>query len=152
MLPMSYKRTSFRETDNGGSLVETKNTRNKYKCSLFDVSHMGQYRIFGDNRKNFLDGLVASDIFKLNTNQSLLTVFTNEKGNIMDDVIITNNDSHLGLVCNGVNKDKIRKIIPNMQPGGAILMMIMDMKTPYTRGEHKSGRPNFKTARAIFGK
>ena len=109
MLPMSYTTTNLTtNTQQGGILKETLNTRNKDKCSIFDVSHMGQYRIYGDNRHQFLDNLVVSDILGLARNKSILSAFTNENAGIMDDVIITNQGDHLNIVCNGANRSKIQ--------------------------------------------
>ena len=109
MLPMSYATTNLTfDAQKGGILKETLNTRNKDRCSIFDVSHMGQYRIYGDNRHQFLDNLVVSDILGLAKNKSVLSAFTNEMGGIIDDVIITNQGDHLNVVCNGANKSKIK--------------------------------------------
>ena len=119
MLPISYSDTQLKpphlirnnknsKSLKGGILNETINTRNKNRCSIFDVSHMGQYKIYGKQRQQFLDNLVASDVTTLSKNKSMLTVFTNKNGGIMDDVIVTNQDYHLNIVCNGSNKSKIK--------------------------------------------
>lgn len=133
LLPMSYQNTRFSnlslnknqnksricEPNNikGGVITETLNTRDKNKCSLFDVSHMGQYRIYGKDKKHFLDNLVASDILNLAENKSLLSVFTNNNGGIMDDVIITNQGDYINLVCNASNKTKIQSYLENCKEG-----------------------------------
>ena len=109
MLPMSYDTTNLtQKSQQGGILKETLNTRNKDRCSVFDVSHMGQYKIYGDDRNCFLDSLVVGDILGLAKNKSILSAFTNEMGGIMDDVIITNQGDHLNVVCNGANRIKIK--------------------------------------------
>lgn len=109
MLPMSYDTTNLTSTaQQGGILKETLNTRNRDRCSIFDVSHMGQYKIYGDDRNSFLDSLVVGDILGLAKNKSILSAFTNETGGIMDDVIITNQGDHLNVVCNGANRTKIK--------------------------------------------
>lgn len=109
MLPMSYDTTNLTSAaQQGGILKETLNTRNRDRCSIFDVSHMGQYKIYGDDRNSFLDSLVVGDILGLAKNKSILSAFTNETGGIMDDVIITNQGDHLNVVCNGANRTKIK--------------------------------------------
>lgn len=119
ILPVSYKNTILignnddcnKYKHKGGIINETINTRDQNKCSVFDVSHMGQYKVYGTQRKKFLDCLVASDIINLDNNKSILTVFTNHQGGIMDDVIITNQDDHINIVCNGANKSKIQNYL-----------------------------------------
>ena len=86
----------------------------RQKAGLFDVSHMGQVMyahrlassvalathevpasIRGKDRIRFIEGLVVSDIGELAQNQTQLSVFTNEKGGIKDDTMITNAPDHL---------------------------------------------------------
>jgi aminomethyltransferase len=51
--------------------------------------------IRGPDRIRFIEGLVVSDIAELAKGQTQLSVFTNEKGGIKDDTMITNNTDHL---------------------------------------------------------
>jgi len=68
---------------------------------IFDVSHMLQTRVDGKDRKNFMESLVVTDIEGLKENQGTLTVFTNEQGGIMDDLIVNNlSEGHLYVVSN----------------------------------------------------
>ena len=49
-------------------------------CSLFDVSHMLQTRVWGRDRVAFMESLTTADVDKMAENTGSLTVFTNEKG------------------------------------------------------------------------
>ena len=49
-------------------------------CSLFDVSHMLQTRVWGRDRVAFMESLTTADVGKMAENTGSLTVFTNEKG------------------------------------------------------------------------
>lgn len=70
-------------------------------CSLFDVSHMLQTRVHGKERIPFMESLVVGDIAELKENQGTLTLFTNESGGIIDDLIVTNtSEGHLYVVSN----------------------------------------------------
>lgn len=70
-------------------------------CSLFDVSHMLQTRVHGKDRIAFIESLVVGDIAELKPNQGTLSLFTNENGGIIDDLIVTNtSDSYLYVVSN----------------------------------------------------
>jgi aminomethyltransferase len=63
--------------------------------SLFDVSHMGQIRIHGNDRKEFIESLCVGDIKELKTGSATLSLFTNDNGGINDDTIITNLPDYL---------------------------------------------------------
>ena len=49
-------------------------------CSIFDVSHMLQTRIWGKDRVAFMETLTVADVENMKTNTGSLTVFTKEDG------------------------------------------------------------------------
>ncbi|NWW69862.1 GCST protein, partial [Climacteris rufus] len=76
-------------------------------CSLFDVSHMLQTLVYGRDRISFMESLVVGDIAELKPGQGTLTLLTNEKGGITDDLIVTNtSEDHLYVVSNAACADK----------------------------------------------
>ncbi|NXS25175.1 GCST protein, partial [Mystacornis crossleyi] len=76
-------------------------------CSLFDVSHMLQTLVYGRDRIRFMESLVVGDIAELKPGQGTLTLLTNEKGGITDDLIVTNtSENHLYVVSNAACADK----------------------------------------------
>ncbi|XP_040447756.1 LOW QUALITY PROTEIN: aminomethyltransferase, mitochondrial [Falco naumanni] len=76
-------------------------------CSLFDVSHMPQTRVYGRDRVRFMESLVVGDIAELKPGQGTLTLLTNERGGIVDDLIVTNtSEDHLYVVSNAGCADK----------------------------------------------
>lgn len=76
-------------------------------CSIFDVSHMLQIKVHGKDRIKFMESLVVADIAELQDNQGTLTLFTNEKGGILDDLIVTKtNQNYLYVVSNAGCADK----------------------------------------------
>ncbi|XP_069796014.1 aminomethyltransferase, mitochondrial isoform X1 [Narcine bancroftii] len=76
-------------------------------CSLFDVSHMLQSKVTGKDRVMFMESLIVGDIAELKDNQGTLSLFTNDKGGIMDDLIVTRtSDGHLYIVSNAGCADK----------------------------------------------
>ncbi|XP_015342686.1 aminomethyltransferase, mitochondrial [Marmota marmota marmota] len=88
-------------------------------CSLFDVSHMLQTEIFGCDRVKLMESLVVGDIAELRPNQGTLSLFTNEAGGILDDLIVTNtSEGHLYVVSNAgcwdkdlaLMQDKVREL------------------------------------------
>ena len=83
-MPVSY---------HSGIIKEHLHTRQS--AGLFDISHMGQIRLSGENAGAELEKLVPGNIQGLNNNRQRYTVFTNEQGGIVDDLIvgrIDNND------------------------------------------------------------
>lgn len=85
-----------------GVLTEHLHTRTH--CGLFDVSHMGQAVIEGGARVPALESLVPGDIAALGDGRIRYTLFTNEQGGILDDLMVTNAGDHLFLVVNAACK------------------------------------------------
>ncbi|XP_043102758.1 aminomethyltransferase, mitochondrial [Puntigrus tetrazona] len=76
-------------------------------CSVFDVSHMLQTKVYGRDRVKFIESLIVGDIAELKDNQGTLSLFTNIKGGIMDDLIVTKTDQgYLYVVSNAGCADK----------------------------------------------
>ncbi|MDB2550950.1 glycine cleavage system aminomethyltransferase GcvT [Rickettsiales bacterium] len=71
-----------------GMLKEHEWVRND-NVGLFDVSHMGQITIEGENAAEFLTKLTPSNFKIAKNNLAKYTVLTNENGGIIDDLIIT---------------------------------------------------------------
>lgn len=58
-------------------------------AGLFDVSHMGQVVIEGPGTAAMLESLVPVDIEGLALDRQTYALFTNERGGVLDDLIIT---------------------------------------------------------------
>lgn len=58
-------------------------------ASLFDVSHMGQAWLTGDDVAAALETLVPASYKELKAGRTRYTVFTNDDGGILDDLMIT---------------------------------------------------------------
>ncbi|KAM6060662.1 aminomethyltransferase, mitochondrial isoform 3-T3 [Theristicus caerulescens] len=88
-------------------------------CSLFDVSHMPQTWVYGRDRVRFMESLVVGDIAELKPGQGTLTLLTNERGGIVDDLIVTNtSEDHLYVVSNAGCADKDLAIMRISVPAG----------------------------------
>lgn len=86
-----------------GILAEHVQTRTK--AGLFDVSHMGQVTLTGDDAVAALETLVPADIRALQPSRQRYTQFTNDKGGILDDLMVTKRGGDLLLVVNAGCKD-----------------------------------------------
>ncbi|MDH5557911.1 MAG: glycine cleavage system aminomethyltransferase GcvT [Alphaproteobacteria bacterium] len=81
-----------------GILDEHRHTRNQ--AGLFDVSHMGQVRLDGPGAAAAMETLVPADIAGLGAGCQRYALFTNDKGGILDDLMVTNAGDHLFVVVN----------------------------------------------------
>ncbi len=86
-----------------GIIAEHRHTRGK--AGLFDVSHMGQVRVTGLKAAKQIERLVTGDIESLNDGDMRYTLFTNEKGGVMDDLMVTNICGQYYLVVNAACKE-----------------------------------------------
>jgi aminomethyltransferase len=75
-------------------------------AGFFDISHMGQCLILGDDAAGELERLTPGNITGLKANEQKYTVLTNNDGGIIDDIIITRIDLGLMIIVNAACKDK----------------------------------------------
>ena len=97
-MPVQYK---------SGVISEHLHTRNK--VGFFDVSHMGQIKIWSknNNREELiqnLERLIPSDLINLKENRQTYSFFTNENGGVIDDLMIANKGPYFHLVVNASQK------------------------------------------------
>jgi len=78
-------------------------------AGLFDLSHMGEFFFRGRGAGSTLDRLVSSDIAGLAVGQARYGLLTNERGTIVDDVIVYRiSDGEYMMVVNAANIAKDR--------------------------------------------
>ncbi|TMC68844.1 MAG: glycine cleavage system aminomethyltransferase GcvT [Chloroflexi bacterium] len=79
------------------------------RAGLFDLSHMGEFFFTGAGAGPALDRLVSSDIAGLAPGQARYGLLTNERGTIVDDVIVyRTGDADYMMVVNAANIAKDR--------------------------------------------
>lgn len=86
----------------GGIIAEHKHCRDS--AALFDVSHMGQLRLVGDDAAKALESLVPVDVVDLPVGKQRYALFTNTNGGILDDLMITRREGDLFVVVNAACK------------------------------------------------
>ena len=84
--------------------IVAEHTHTRSQAGLFDVSHMGQVRLDGAGAAQALERLVPGDIEAVKRDRTRYTLFTNESGGILDDLMVTNRGDHLHLVVNAACK------------------------------------------------
>ena len=90
-----------------GIVAEHRAVRNS--AGLFDLSHMGEFFFKGRDAGATLDRLVSSDIAGLEVGQARYGLLTNERGTIVDDVIVyRTGDGEYMMVVNAANIAKDR--------------------------------------------
>jgi aminomethyltransferase len=76
-------------------------------AGLFDVSHMGEIELHGDNALALIQKLTSNDVSKLEDNQVQYSALTNEAGGVIDDLLVYRiHSEHYLLVVNASNSDK----------------------------------------------
>ncbi len=103
-MPVQYDFAgAMAERCRGGVMAEHLHCRQK--AALFDVSHMGQARLEGAAVAPAFEALVPGDIVGLKPGRQRYTLFTNEAGGIIDDLMAANpGDGSLFLVVNAARK------------------------------------------------
>lgn len=77
-------------------------------AGVFDVCHMGELEMTGEHAAAVVDYLITNDSSKMVDGQALYTCACNEKGTILDDLIVyRRSPTHFVIVCNASNRDKM---------------------------------------------
>src|SRR3954452_6108752 len=69
-----------------GVIPEHRAVRND--CGVFDVSHMGELEVEGPRAAELLQGLLSNDLDRVEAGGAQYTLLTNERGGIVDDLIV----------------------------------------------------------------
>ncbi len=93
-------------------------------AGLFDVSHMGQIAIRGPRVIEDIEGLVPSDITALKPFRQRYSVLTNERGGIIDDVMVTHLPEQMFVVVNAANiTQDLTHITERLAPNNSIELL-----------------------------
>jgi len=77
------------------------------RAGLFDVSHMGEIWVEGEDAISFVNRLTTNDVTKLVDGQAHYSALTNDKGGVVDDLLVYRFDvDKLLLVVNAGTTDK----------------------------------------------
>lgn len=82
------------------------------KAGIFDVSHMGEFKVTGPQALDLLQWITTNDVSKLSPGKIQYTTMPNGKGGIVDDLLIYNIDHNAYMVVvNAANIEKDRNWI-----------------------------------------
>src|SRR5919202_2091379 len=75
-------------------------------CGVFDVSHMGELEVEGPRVRELLQSLLSNDLDKIGPGRAQYTLLTNDRGGIVDDLIVYELDEfRYLLIVNASNRD-----------------------------------------------
>ncbi|MCH2156730.1 MAG: glycine cleavage system aminomethyltransferase GcvT [Opitutales bacterium] len=94
------------------SSILEEHRRVRQSVGLFDVSHMGQIRVSGNDAGAFLDYLLVSKLSNFQPDQAAYSILCNSSGGAVDDLIIyCISDKQYLLIVNASNAEKDLKWI-----------------------------------------
>src|ERR671933_2767183 len=75
-------------------------------CGVFDVSHMGELEVEGPRARELLQATLSNDLDRIGPGRGQYTLLTNDRGGIVDDLIVYQLDPfRFLLVVNASNRE-----------------------------------------------
>ncbi len=88
----------------------------RIKAGVFDVSHMGELRLAGGGARDYLQARLSNDLDRAGVGEAQYTLLTNDRGGIVDDLIVYRLGSEeFLLVVNAANVDADRAALAEAQ-------------------------------------
>jgi len=70
-----------------GSIID-EHLQVRKAAGIFDISHMGRFEVSGNGSFLFIQNLITNDASRLADNQAIYSPLCNERGGIIDDIIV----------------------------------------------------------------
>jgi glycine cleavage system T protein (aminomethyltransferase) len=86
--------------------IRDEHRRVRETIGVFDVSHMGEIEVSGENALEMVQRLTVNDVAALEVGQAHYTAMCYENGGIVDDLLVYRYPDKFLLVVNAANKDK----------------------------------------------
>ena len=80
----------------------------RHHCGIFDVSHMGQIQVTGNDATSFLNYLTINNVDKISDYEAQYSAMCDHDGNLIDDLIVFkfSNTKYI-IIVNASNKNKV---------------------------------------------
>ena len=78
----------------------------RQRAGLFDLSHMGEVRLSGEESERTLERLIANDPRRLHPGLAQYAVMCNDRGGIVDDVVVYRDQDSFMVVVNAACRSK----------------------------------------------
>ena len=86
--------------------INAEHLKVRNSVGMFDLSHMGEFKVSGNDALVFLQKMTVNDVGTLEKNQVHYTCMCYPEGGIVDDLLIYNRGDHYYLVVNAACLDK----------------------------------------------
>jgi aminomethyltransferase len=96
-------------------------------CGVFDVSHMGEFEVEGPRATELLQATLSNDLDKIEPGQAQYTLLTNERGGIIDDLIVYRlGEMRYLLIVNAANRETDRSWLKEREIPGSDVRDVSD--------------------------
>jgi len=75
-------------------------------AGLFDISHMGRFKVTGDGGFEFLQGLLTNDLSRIGYGRAQYNLICDEAGGILDDLVVYWGEEGFFVVVNAANREQ----------------------------------------------
>jgi aminomethyltransferase len=100
-----------------GTLAEHQAVRTR--VGVFDVSHLGRFRVAGPGAADLVDRLLCNDLGKIGPGRTQYTMMLNTQGGIIDDIIVWwLEEDRIVVLPNGANHDRVMAAFTAAAPAG----------------------------------
>jgi aminomethyltransferase len=107
-----------------GILEEHRRVRST--AGIFDVTHMGEFEVWGKDAESFVQRMTTNDVSKLGIYQVQYSCMCYDHGGIVDDLLVYRLPDHFHLVVNGACLDKDFKWLSDHVSGDVEFKNISD--------------------------
>jgi len=90
-------------------------------AGLFDVSHMGRFRVTGGGSFDFLQGVVTNDLGRIERGMAQYNLLCKDDGGVVDDLIVYWGDEGFFVVVNASNREKDLAWMREHAPAGVTI-------------------------------
>jgi aminomethyltransferase len=87
-------------------------------AGLFDISHMGRFKVTGAAGFDFLQSLLTNDLNRIGQGRAQYNLMCNEQGGILDDLVVYWGDDGFFVVVNAANRERDLDWMRSHAPSG----------------------------------
>jgi aminomethyltransferase len=109
--------------------IRDEHKRVRTSVGIFDISHMGEIEIHGENALSMVQKITTNDVLKMDIGQAQYSLMCFQDGGIVDDLLIYRFPDYCLLVVNAANTDKDYNWIKDQQMEGCEIRDISDSIT-----------------------
>ncbi len=89
------------------SQIPVEHQKVRLSAGLFDLCHMGRLEVTGRDAVRWVNGLITNDLEAMKPGDARYSFMVNEKGTILDDLIVYRMEDTVLVVANASNREKI---------------------------------------------